>query len=527
MTQIKPKCPKGYILNKNNCSCSKDEADIMRGILLKRFLKTTAKKTTAKKTTTKKTTAKKSQTSKLHRCPNGFNRNKKNKKCEAHYNRKTIKRNIRNENYKKNTKLPTRKLPTRKLATTTRKPRATIKKRVHFEETEIVIKDNTSSELKEISRAIQRIARKTPNDLTNKVKLIKNIKNTLVSKNSYSPSINEELVTLQRAENKNIFGCGIEKRINFNNPEYKIVLPKVKIGKDEAGKPICGTRKDPKVIERMLHNLSIQKVDADKFIAPMQKLSNCWFNTMFVCFFLSDKGRKFFRFFRQLMITGKHVDGETIKSERIAEALFLLNMCIEASFNREELSDSTNMALTMDTNFIISTIYKNLPLTIRKENDMPDVGKAYNPLEFYIGIMKYLNNQSINLQEVSISTINRIRNNTVSKVPHVYVVHVHFSESSQKNDIPKTFIVKRDGKKYNYKLDSVVIMDTQKTHFGALLTCNGVQKGFDGASFKRINDFKWLQLLNTDRNWTFEGSSATWNFKNSYQLLFYYRTNLN
>jgi hypothetical protein len=277
----------------------------------------------------------------------------------------------------------------------------------------------------------------------------------------------------------------------------------------------------------MLHNLSIQKVDANKFIAPVQKLSNCWFNAMFVCFFLSDKGRKFFRFFRQLMITGKHVDGKPIKSERIAEALFLLNMCVEASLNREEVSDNANMALTMDTNFIISTIYKNLPLTIRKENDMPNVGQAYNPLEFYIGIMKYLNNQSINLQEIGISTLNRIRNKTVSKVPHVYVTSVHFSESKENNNIPKSFTVKRDGKKYNFKLDSAVIMDTQKTHFCALLTCNGVQKGFDGASLKRINDFKWLHLLNTDNKWTFEGSSTNWNFKNSYQLLFYYRTNLN
>ena len=545
MTQVKPLCPEGYIFHKINCSCIKnknkenDETEIIKRILLKKFLKTTTKKkptvTKKKQTVTKKKqiATKKKQTTakkiKLDRCPNGSNRNRKTRECVHHYNRKTIKRNIRNENYKKNMKALKNPTPTTQKLKAPKKTASVARKtkKVQFKKTQIVIKDETSSDLKEISRAIQRIAQITPEILTKKAELTKNIKKTMVSNNSYSPSINEELVTLQRAENKNVFGCGIDKKIDFNKSEYKIILPKVKIGKDENGNPICGTRKDPKVVERMLHNLSIKKVDASKFIAPLQKHSNCWFNAMFVCFFLSDKGRKFFRFFRQLMITGKYVDGKAIKSDRIAEALFLLNLCVEASFNREEVSDNSNMALTMDTNFIISTIYKHLPLAMRNENEMPDVGNEFNPLEYYIGIMNYLNNRSINLQEIAVDTLKRIRNRSVSKVPHIYVASVQFSESTQKNDIPKTFIVKHDGKKYKYKLDSAVVMDTMRNHFCALLTCNGVQKGFDGASFKRINDFKWLPLLNMDKNWTFEGSSNTWNFKDSYQLLFYYRTNIN
>ena len=460
MTQVKPRCPDGYTFNKTNCSCTKnknkkthknkeiDETEIIKGILLKKFLKTTTKKPATKKPATKKPATKKPATkknkkkttakkTKLNRCPNGSNRNRKTRECVPHYNRKTIKRNIRNENYKKKTKAP--KKPTTQKMKAPKKPTSATKKtkKVQFKKTPIVIKDETSSDLKEISRAIQRIAQITPEILTKRAELTKNIKKTLVSKNSYSPSINEELVTLQRAENKNIFGCGIEKKIDFNKSEYKIVLPKVKIGKDENGNPICGTRKDPKVVERMLHNLSIKDVDASKFIAPLQKRSNCWFNAMFVCFFLSDKGRKFFRFFRQLMITGKHVDGKAIKSERIAEALFLLNLCVEASFNREELSDDSNLALTMDTNFIISTIYKHLPLAIRNEHEMPDVGKEFNPLEYYVGIMNYLNNRSINLQEIAVDTLKRIRNRSVSKAPHIYAASVQFSESTQKNDIPK------------------------------------------------------------------------------------------
>ena len=38
------------------------------------------------------------------------------------------------------------------------------------------------------------------------------------------------------------------------------------------------------------------KVDCAKIITR-QAQSNCWFNTMFVMFFISDKGRKFFSTF--------------------------------------------------------------------------------------------------------------------------------------------------------------------------------------------------------------------------------------
>ena len=59
-------------------------------------------------------------------------------------------------------------------------------------------------------------------------------------------------------------------------------------------------------------------------LAPKQYHSNCWFNTMFVTFFFSDKGRKFFRFMRQLMITGEKNNGEKIPHE-LAKIFFIFN----------------------------------------------------------------------------------------------------------------------------------------------------------------------------------------------------------
>ena len=38
------------------------------------------------------------------------------------------------------------------------------------------------------------------------------------------------------------------------------------------------------------------------------------------------------------------------------------------------------------------------------------------------------------------------------------------------------------GKKYKYKLDSVIIRDTLKKHWGSVFTCNKEYYGFDGVS---------------------------------------------
>ena len=54
--------------------------------------------------------------------------------------------------------------------------------------------------------------------------------------------------------------------------------------------------------------------------------------------------------------------------------------------------------------------------------------------------------------------------------------------------------------------------------------------GFDGESFSRISKMNWKHLINKNQEWTFEGSvwqgtkiQIKWNFRNGYQLLFYYR----
>ena len=63
----------------------------------------------------------------------------------------------------------------------------------------------------------------------------------------------------------------------------------------------CMPFNDETAQEMLLANLSSKdKINCDKIIAPKQILANCWFNTMFVTLFISDKGRKFLSFLDNL-----------------------------------------------------------------------------------------------------------------------------------------------------------------------------------------------------------------------------------
>jgi hypothetical protein len=79
-------------------------------------------------------------------------------------------------------------------------------------------------------------------------------------------------------------------------------------------------------------------------------------------------------------------------------------------------------------------------------------------------------------------------------------------------------------------LDSCAIRDIEQKHFTAVLTCEGKEMAFDGASFHRIVPMKWKHLLNKNDRWKFkgtvhrDGTPYYWSFLHAYQMLFYYRT---
>ena len=302
----------------------------------------------------------------------------------------------------------------------------------------------------------------------------------------------------------------------------------------------------------LLKNLAYTRknLTMEDVTAPKQEKSNCWFNTMFMVFFVSNKGRKFFKFFRQLMIEGKRSDGTVIKPPRLLLSFAYLNLAIESSLT-PALTDVDNL----DTNNIISLIFKGIPAKFR-QRAIKNVGKANNPLSYYKAIMYYLKTDEVSLTTIRIGIdpgINDIPNSEVEatnkyaeyierefniskysehdgKSPEVIVIEI--SDKASKSVLKNISGLLKPTKSGSeqYILDSAIIRDTEKRHFCSVLEIGKKQCGFDGASFRKLSEFKWKTLINSDKNWTFEGSnwdgsskSINWNFRNGYQLLFYYR----
>ena len=335
---------------------------------------------------------------------------------------------------------------------------------------------------------------------------------------SYAPTINEELITLQSTERNELYDCNIINAYNLKEP-LSIGIPGKFYGKT------CFNYNSKEAKKYLLHNLAANKhVNITKIIPPMQIDSNCWFNVFFVIFFISDKGRKFFHFFRELMIKGQQQNGDIIH-ENLRNAFALLNFGIDAALT------GNKFAYELNTNSIIHQLYKSIPKTYRQQHPyIVDVDEAGSPLLYYTSIINYLNNNSI------ILLLNRNTNNTwktqlakslekMTHLPHIIVFEVTDKDAPRFNTKPVSFTINEA----TYMIDSASVRDISKRHFCATLTCDSKEMAYDGMSFHRIEPFEWKHKMNTDYNWKFEGtkdvdgSYLLWNFTKCYQMLMYYR----
>lgn len=334
-------------------------------------------------------------------------------------------------------------------------------------------------------------------------------------KSSYSPTINKELVTLLSLEKEPLNNCNT----NYESP----LIIQIR-NKDGSSK--CVPYYDESAKKLLLKNLAANKhIDPYKVITPKQYESNCWFNTMFVMFFVSDKGRKFFHFFRQLMIEGKQSNGQPIPNE-LKDAFALLNYAVESCLL------GSPSAYEFDTNIIIHDIYKKIPESYKKQYEfIVDVDTPGNPLAYYAGIINYLNNHDIKMffiedaDETWKSKLGEMIKEA-GIMPHIVVIEVR---EDYANSFRKPMAFKID--KAKYQLDSAAVRDTSAQHFCATLTANGRDCSYDGMSYSRLNGLAhWKKRLNSNISWSFEGEDYDehgelyWNFTRSYQMLMYYRT---
>ena len=383
-------------------------------------------------------------------------------------------------------------------------------------------------------RKIKILKNRTPKDI---LKLSKEIASNLplgsgirdldVNKaSSYSPTINDDLVTLKSIPREKLADCNNILAFQLKEP-LKISVPGKLFGKS------CLPYDDPASKEFLLKNLSANKhIDAAKVVPPIQIKSNCWFNTMFVTLFVSDKGRKFFHYFRQLMIEGKQSDGSLIPPG-LRNAFALLNFAVESALT------GSRYAYEMDTNNVIRQVYAAIPDEYHKR--MPYVVKvdeASNPIKYYSSIINYLDNDAVQILFVSDVKTNPGWRERVQKElkrssgkPHIIVLEIFDGA----NNLPgfSGEITNKEEKftidDSTYELDSCIVRDIQQQHFCATLTVEGKEMAYDGMSFHRMVPMNWRENLNKPAKWKFEGSKnldgspLEWSFLHGYQMLIYYR----
>tara|TARA_B110000211_G_scaffold234646_1_gene305331 strand:+ start:4522 stop:5952 length:1431 start_codon:yes stop_codon:yes gene_type:complete len=334
----------------------------------------------------------------------------------------------------------------------------------------------------------------------------------------YSPSINKHLKRLKSLSPVEAQGCG--------GSEIRVKLL--------SGTTKCYNWNSKTAQKIMLDNLLSKKpIDCTTVTAPKQFKSNCWFNSFFMVFFISDMGRKFNRWLREAMITGKLADGRSVKKV-LRRPLFVLNKYINASLRSSY--DTTNFADLMDTNNIIEMVFSAVGRRINNaalKTVIAPVDVPSNPLRFYKALyyelggelMKWLQIRGRDSTSIK-REFDRCKHEKIAKIVYLEI-HDNESKSFKK---PRQFVIKKkepNGYTYNYTytLDSAVLRNTAKHHFSAYITCNGKDYGFDGESFSRMQPFNWKTKLNRNSQWRFADQYDTYfNFTKGYQLLIYYIT---
>jgi len=341
----------------------------------------------------------------------------------------------------------------------------------------------------------------------------------------YAPTINKKLITLKthtmKTHQKHI-NCNFIKASNLKEPLKINVLGK------------CIDYYDQRAKNYLLSSLSKNKhINPKTIIMPLQVDANCWFNCMFVMFFISDKGRVFFHFLRQLMIEGKQETGIEMPT-KLKNVFALLNYGIELSLSGNSLFNKYN------TNKLISAIYKAIPSQYKKQNkDLINIGNAGNPIYYYLSIINYLKGEFLNMYtniyiiNFSFDWKNRIYFfiKERQKFPHIIALQV-LRQNLNLIEIPLEFEIEGA----LYRIDSVAIINTTGEHFCAGITCEGKEMIFDGYSGHRLNRLNWKKMLNKDMMWQIKDyindyneytkvkdEPFLWNFQRCYQILMYYR----
>jgi len=353
---------------------------------------------------------------------------------------------------------------------------------------------------------------------------------------SYLPSIYEKynIKSLSSTEpDPDVFNCEKNDAIQIQNKEYN--------------QWECHNWDSPSAQKAMLKNLHTKaKSQCSEIITPNQRNANCWFNSFVMIFFISDKGRKFFRILRETMITGKLPDGTEL-NENLKKPFFIMNKFIDSFLLGT--NNKLNYANRVDTNeFIdkISKYYKLLPpdeqydysvhtgvenkKTKRWESMFYEVDQPGNPYIYYKSLLKLIGFEPFSMLGITGENPKEFNKHiewyvsNYEKLPHIIVAEYHDTPYYRKKRKSYNIPIEFEYKDAKWVLDSASLRDTYRQHFSSYVTCNGESYLFDGGALNKFYPHDWKKYINTNQKWkTGPELSEIFSFSNGYQLLFYYR----
>jgi len=478
----------------------------------------------------------------LPKCPNSYKLNKDKCRCKKMVTKKKTHKKVKKNKTikKKNIKCDTAKKKECKSKNKVCNPDTGRCKKPEVKKTKKK-KKTTVSKTKKLKKKTK---------LTKK--LVKELKDnpTISRLRSYSPTINKEIERLSISPHKELFYQECK--------ENQIFVP---------GKEKCFGWKSKKAQQYLLDNLKSKKpLIAKNIRAPYQNRSNCWFNTFFMLFFITDKGRKFFKAFRESMITGKFRTTKAKIPDKVRYPFWLLNKMITAALLGT--LDPTGFWNEMDTNDVIKEIYQKIGKrysgkAIVGHQEITKPGDAGNPISMFLGIINYFDNQhnahGFGLRNFSVrGHINfgflkipgsSIYNHIVENKPHIIIIPIidntdgdpqkgitqangklygndkKYAKVKDFKKQKKYTFTDSSGKKMEYTLDSVGIRDINQGHICALLTLNKKDYMFDGENQTNIYRKDWKKLLNRDEDFKITPRiTEKYNFTKCYQCLIYFRS---
>ncbi len=343
---------------------------------------------------------------------------------------------------------------------------------------------------------------------------------------SYIPSYNARLKLTQR-------NVKTPEKIIKTRKSIKNKLSNIKYFIDNDTQEIYNIDSDKNKVEKLLiKNLKQnRKIKIKNIRPPKQCGNNCWFNVLFMCYFISDKGRKFTKPVRLSMIKGDF-DKSMVKKanyDSLTKSLFMFNLGIEGALYGSSFSDN------MNTNEIITSIYNSI---ITPETWTYHKGYG-NPLAYYNGLIDFLYSKSeypitfyhITPYILSLDVYTGLEFGlaTLDKFPHVIIVEMVDNQSTIISTRKPSITLSKTGSNETtkYILDSVCMRDVNQTHVGCLITLNKTGYIFDadGPLKKRMKPLNWNNesFLNEDKTFSLGNNYSKFNMRKGYQILYYYR----